>query len=208
MTDIYHITHIDNLPLILQEGGLWCDAEVTKRKLTYTRIGYSHLKNDRALVPVPVSARGHLSDYVPFYFCPRSPMLYAIYGGYVIGYRGGQVPILHFRASTEAVNQARLRFAFTDGHAKMAISHFYEDLAQLDQLDWEVIRAWSWHDTQLDNDRQRRKQAEFLVSNFFPWNLIEEIGVINREIKAQVEKTIDKAAHKPIVKVHPEWYYD
>lgn len=52
-------------------------------------------------------------------------MLYAIYKGNVEGYKDGQNPILHLTSSVEAVEEAGLPFAFTDGHAEMAISDFF-----------------------------------------------------------------------------------
>jgi hypothetical protein len=47
-----------------------------------------------------------------------------------------------------------------------------------------------WNDTNENNDRKRRRQAEFLVRNFFPGQLITEIGVINSIIKSQAEKIL------------------
>ena len=38
-----------------------------------------------------------------------------------------------------------------------------EDVAQFDKVDWELVPARYWADQPDDNDRQRRKQAEFLV---------------------------------------------
>jgi hypothetical protein len=90
---------------------------------------------------VPVAAGGSLNDYVPFCFAPRSPMLYAIYKGNVEGYKDGQNPILHLTSSVEAVEQAGLPFAFTDGHSEMAISDFFADTDRLDKVDWDIMKA-------------------------------------------------------------------
>src|SRR5438445_13659537 len=82
---IHHITHIEHLPRILKEGGLVCDAEAARRNLCSKSIAYSGIKQRRAMTPVQnlrgetIAAGGMLSDYVPFYFCNRSPMLGAIY---------------------------------------------------------------------------------------------------------------------------------
>ena len=38
MTFIYHITHADNLPSIVQEEGLWCDNEMARRTLSHLGI--------------------------------------------------------------------------------------------------------------------------------------------------------------------------
>ena len=58
-------------------------------------------------------------------------------------------------------------------------------------------------------DRQRRKQAEFLVHRFCDWSLIQAIGVINQDMKTAVEEILagyPAGLHKPVV-VKSEWYY-
>jgi hypothetical protein len=79
---LFHITHVDNLSGILREGGLWCDAERIARHLASTNIGHLHIKNRRLSRPVTTRAGGRLGDYVPFNFCPRSVMLYAVHRGH------------------------------------------------------------------------------------------------------------------------------
>jgi hypothetical protein len=66
MTDIYHITHIDNLPSIFKDGGLWCDNERRHQQATQVSIAYENLKIRRRSTPVNVSVGGVLADYVPF----------------------------------------------------------------------------------------------------------------------------------------------
>lgn len=72
------------------------------------------------------------------------------------------------------------------------------------RADWlqgaEASAAW---------DRQRRKQAEFLIHQSCPWALIEEIGVLNTGMKARVEeifREFDAVLHK-VVKVRADWFY-
>ena len=73
MTFIYHITHADNLPSIVQEEGLWCDNEMARRTLSHLGIAHAHIKARRARTTVPVAPGDCLADYVPFYFGPRLP---------------------------------------------------------------------------------------------------------------------------------------
>lgn len=66
-----------------------------------------------------------------------------------------------------------------------------------------------WRDEVNDMDRQRRKQAEFLIYQSCPWVLIEEIGVLNTGMKARVEGILnefDAGLHK-VVNVRAGWYY-
>ena len=207
MTAIYHITHIRNLPNILADEGLWCDQIVSVRRLAQVGIAHQHIKERRARKVVPVAPGGVVADYVPFYFAPRSPMLYVINKGGVEGYKDGQQPIVHLISSAEVVQIAGLRFTFTDGHAEMNISRFFTDLRDLNQIDWNIMRAGYWVDTREDGDRRRRRQAEFLVHQFFPLALVERIGVINQSMAEQVSRLLEPLAQQPAIRVEPAWYY-
>lgn len=207
MTYIYHITHLRNLSKILDEGCLWCDNESKNRNLQAKGIAYDAIKERRARREVPTCKCGFLSDYVPFYFAPRSPMLYAIHSGMVESCEEGQEPIIHLVAKAEVVAENSLPFTFTNGHAEMKPSEFYENLADLDKIDWELMKAQYWNDTADDQNRKWRRQAEFLVYNHFPINLIAGIGVISEEMKAVVETILDEKGTKIKVAVLPNWYY-
>ncbi len=207
MTPIYHITHLRNLGSILEEGGLWCDGIADDRGLADIDIAHAHIKARRQRTKVPAGPGGCLADYVPFYFAPRSPMLYAIHTGAVAGYSGGQASVLHLVTSAEAVAQRGLDYVFTDGHAVMALSDFFDDLRDLDAIDWQIMRERFWADTDEDPDRKRRRQAEFLVREFLPWDLITDIAVLERDIADQVQQLLSGHDHRPEVRVHRRWYY-
>lgn len=209
MTDIYHLTQIDNLPLIIQEGCLWCETETINRGLRPTNIGYEHIKERRRNWPVEVSKGGVLSDYVPFYFGPRSPMLYTISRGNVPGYTQGQKEIIHLVANVERIARDGINFIFTDGHAVVELSQFFTDLTDLDKIDWDVIQSRYWNDTLQDPDRCRRRQAEFLIFLSLPWDYIQEIGVRLSTIERIVVQIFDQTGvnHHPDVIIRPEWYY-
>jgi len=89
----------------------------------------------------------------------------------------------------------------------MALSEFFADLAQLDCIDWLLMEARYWRDTQQDGDRKRRRQAEFLIHQHLPWPLINTIGVANRQVEEQVQNLLRDAAHKPVVCRRADWYY-
>ena len=76
---IYHIVHVDRLPSIIEDGCLWCDAEILRRAPRGTTIGMTGIKQ-RRLYELTLNSHPDLyvGDCVPFYFCPRSIMLYLI----------------------------------------------------------------------------------------------------------------------------------
>ncbi|HEY3356478.1 MAG TPA: DUF4433 domain-containing protein [Polyangia bacterium] len=197
-----HITHVDNLPSIISEGGLWSDAERLRRRVGVTAIGYQHIKARRLRRAVPVAARGVVGEYVPFNFCPRSVMLYVIHQGHA-GYAGGQRPIVHLVSSVQAVVALGLKWAFTDRHAELGFTAFFDDLAKLDAVSWELMPLTYW----ADPDVKERRQAEFLVHQHCPWTAVTHIGVIDHNMQLRVETLLNSVSHRPQVLVRPDWYY-
>lgn len=205
---IYHIAHVDRLPSILADGCLWCDAEIVRRAPTGTTIGMNGIKQ-RRLHELCLNSYPdlHVGDCVPFYFCPRSVMLYLIHqANHVeLAYRGGQEPIVHLEADLHAVvawTQANhARWAFTLSNAG---SHFFEDrhdLGQLGEIDWAAVQARDWR------AHKEGKQAEFLLEQRFPWHLVECIGVRSAAFYGQVVNALAASPHRPRVEVHRDWYY-
>lgn len=207
MTPIFHITNVRNLAGIIGEGGLLCDSKVAAGKVGVVGIAHQHIKDRRSRRPVPVGWRGMVCDYVPFYFAPRSPMLFAIDRGIVEGYMDGQSKVVHLVSSVERVFKLGLPYCFSDGHAEMGPTLFFDDWnTHSDKVPWDVMELTYWNDTPADPDRKRRRQAEFLVHGTFPWGAVESIGVYNAVIQAEVTRIISGPTAVP-VKICPTWYY-
>ena len=189
---IYHIVHVDRLPSILADGWLWCDAEIVRRSPPGTTIGMNSIK-ERKVERVDAE---HLSGLA----CWRLRANHL-----ELAYRGGQEPIIHLEASLiQTVTWAeahRQRWAFTLSNAG---AYYFEDrcdLAQLDDVDWNAIRARDWRRC------KEGKQAEFLIERQFPWELVSGIAVLSRHVHDQVNSALQAAAHKPIIEIRPDWYY-
>jgi len=205
---VYHIAHVDRLPSIVADGCLWCDAEIVRRALPGTTIGMTGIKQ-RRLDELTLNSHPalHVGDCVPFYFCPRSVMLYLLWQGNHpdLTYRGGQGPIIHLEADLQAVvawaHQKGRRWAFTLSNAG---SRFFEDrcdLAVLDEIDWDAVQARDWRQC------KEGKQAEFLIEHSFPWHLVERIGVHSRPIHQQVAQALPANGYRPPVEICGDWYY-
>lgn len=203
-TPIVHITNIANLSRIV-ERGLRCCAELRRDRVGYADSANTEIQDRRATFAVPVPPGGMVHDYVPFYFHPRSPMLYVISRG-GSRYPTGQSPIVHLVTTVQAVSSCR-PFVFTDGHAIMSLSEYSTDLTNLGRIDWPLMRSVYWNDTASDPDRKRRRQAEFLVHEHLPWNLISAVGVYDGPRQAEVVKILEQSDHRPPVHVLPKWYY-
>lgn len=210
-TPIFRITHVDNLDgNILPRRGIYAANMTPKDGLPFRPIHHQNIQVKRSNTKVPYGPRGTIHDYVPFYFAPRSPMLYAISRGGVELCDEGQKPIIYLVSTAQSVAQAGLGYVFTDGHGIMApLTSFFTDLGQLDQVDWEIMEAKYWRDEDDDMDRKRRRQAEFLVYKFFPWEFVDYIAVIALDMKERVQDILSglPSDMNKVVKVNRDWYY-
>jgi hypothetical protein len=75
---IYHITHVENLPEIIADGALFSEHRLIADGRKPAVIGMDHLKERRLRKKVLCHPHLTVGDFVPFYFCPRSIMLYVI----------------------------------------------------------------------------------------------------------------------------------
>jgi hypothetical protein len=204
---IYHIVHMDRLPSIVADGYLLCDAEVERRKLSGTNIGMNQIKRRRLTELTLASHQDlHVGDCVPFYFCPRSVMLYLIHmRNSELAYRGGQEPIVHLQADlykcVDWANHQERRWAFTLTNAGSKFFEDRSDLEKLYEINWAAVKAINWVAL------KEGKQAEFLMEFSFPWELIECIGVHSWSISQQVTKHLPAEGHRPEVLIKTDWYY-
>ena len=134
-------------------------------------------------------------------------MLLAIHGGGVEGYCGKQSSIIYLVTTVQAIDAEPLEFVFTDGHGIMTITDFFQDLTDLDKIDWDLMKENYWANTEEDGDRKRRRQAEFLIHNFCPWHLIQKIADKDVSGRQSVNEWVAKLEHKPEVLVERSWYY-
>jgi hypothetical protein len=206
---IFHITHVDNLPSIVAAGKLRSDASMITRGGPQAAIGMSTIKKRRLSLPVTCHTNDHVGDYVPFYFCPRSIMLFVIHCANHpdLTYRGGQAPIVHLQADLHQViawaEQRDRRWAFSLENASAGYASFRATTSELDQIDWSAVASTDFKARAV----KEAKQAEFLVHRSFPWKLVEEVGVISSSVRAKTEEAIAGSVHQPPITVRPRWYY-
>ena len=205
--NLYHITAIQNLPGIISGGGLRSKNHCDGSGAQYRSIAYAEVQERRAARQIPISPFGLLHDYVPFYFGPRSPMLFAIHRGAVHG-APEQSQIVHLVTDVGRILSAHRPFVFTDGHAAIAYARFFNNVTGLSEVDLPLMKERYWADTQEDPNRKFRRQAEFLVLESLPWTEIKGIGVYSLEQQAAVQEVLRKSqSPQTPVGVREHFYY-
>jgi hypothetical protein len=166
------------------------------------------IKARRTTIALGCGPGGVVGNYVPFYFAPRSPMLFRLQKEHTEGRGDGQRALIYVVTTTERLVAAGLECVFSDGNAAHHLSTFSADLSEMgERVDWELMEAMIWANTPEDGDRVRRRQAEFLVHGAVPLALVEELVVIDDSVRSRVQELLDQAGSTLPVVVRPHWYF-
>lgn len=158
---LYRMTHIDNIPHILQFGFTHASSENANK--AYAPIGDGSLiatRRNRQLENGKM-----LGDYIPFYFATRTPMLYVLQNGYNMVKPTAPENVVYCVTSVQKIIDLNLEFLFTDGHAVDSFTTYFEpsEINNINKhIDFQAINATIWK-SETDLDLKRRKEAEFLV---------------------------------------------
>lgn len=204
MTDVLHFTHIDHLPGIIANG-LACDDDVEDALVR--EVGNRSVKDLRRRRPVRVPPFGMVSDYVPFYFAPRSPMLYAIHMGNVPEYTEGIDPLVYLVVSVEQMIEAGLDVVITDRNAALVHASHVRGVDGLAAVDWDLMQARYWYDTIDEPDRRERRMAECLVHRHVPWEAVTALHVRNSERAVEADAHLRAGGADLPVAVTADWYF-
>lgn len=210
--NIYRITHIENIPHILQYGITHKNSKHSNPN--FKAIGDSSLIDTRNEKIVKITNGGKiiiktitLGDYIPLYFGVKMPMLYVIqHGGNFVPQATKAKDIAYIACSVMKVYDLGYEFYFSDGHATDMLTTFYNKQAinNINRIiDWNAIKTSYWGGE--DNlDVKRKKQAEFLVKEDVSPDSIIGFGCYNDEAQ---KKLISFGISKELIKIIPKAYY-
>jgi hypothetical protein len=205
-TLIYHFTHVDHLPGIVQRG-LLADTAARKVGVLANEVGNRDIKERRRRRPVPMPPGGVVADYVPFYFAPRSPMMYAIDQGNVPEYSDGIDPLVYLVTDIERLLILGLTVLTTDRNAVLYFAEFATGIDRLDDtVDWPLMRQTMWNNTADEPDRMERRMAECLVHESVPWEAFSAIHVRTDSRRDEVA-TLLASVDAPSISVAPAMYF-
>jgi hypothetical protein len=202
---IWRIVHRDNLGWIL-DNGLYCGNSEIKAK-NWVSIGNPELTDKRAHHPVPLPPGGLLNDYVPFYFTPFSPMLRNIHTGWGGIHKRSNEEIVILVSSLHSVAQLGLRFLFTDSHAYYQLANYYNDLVNLDKIDWVLLQRRDFKRDPEDLAKFERYQAEALIHQHLPVEGLLGIVCYTETLKQHIDQEIHARKLSVSVYARTEWYF-
>jgi hypothetical protein len=215
---LFHITAIENLAAIFSQGCLLSKNAIAEQQGSYINIAHQGAQGARSVRQVPNPPGGNIHNYVPFYYAPRSPMLFTINRGNVLGCDLTQADIVHLETTVDNVLSHGEPFVIYDRNATLAYSAAYTELSDLDKVAWDLITAIPqldgyckfWQSSPSDEryvDRMEKRMAEFLVRSYVPLTAMTRIGVFDQQKQQQVQQILQTYQLPIPVVVMPDWYF-
>jgi hypothetical protein len=192
---LYHLTHIRNLPAILDAGELSASAHPE------VDISPAGLRDERASVTFADDT--NLNDYVPFFLSPHALVWQAIrtrehhprLARDVVGTDPADFVLLV--VTVKQLDAAGQRYAVTDGSAEGATTRF----------------GWSGEDADRTLARLRAEtlqqgilDADLLVHGAVPFSDVSLIGVAHDKARWAVRDLLGDEGYQPKVAVYPPWF--
>ncbi len=204
-TWITHFTHIDHLQSIITSGLL--GDTVAGGTLLQHEAGNPDIKAARRRLTVPIHPFGVVSDYAPFYFAPRSPMMSAIAHGRVPHFGRDLTGLMYLVTTTQAMVEAGLEVLVTDRNARLEYAEFRPEADCDGLVDWALMKETWWYDTLEYPDRSERRMAECLVHQGVPFDLFRQVGVHGQAQATTVRAVLASHGKSTPVHVRSNWYF-
>src|SRR5574341_594074 len=178
ITSLYYITHVDNVPSILQEGIL-SHQLVQDRGINYKSVYDAEIVGNRFLKRVPSGQS--LWSFANLYFQPRNPMLFRVTK------EKGDKEIAVLGVYRDVLNLGGV--FLTDGNAANSPTQFYSSAEGLKAIsdNWGIIQSEWWNP--LDGSK-RKIMAECLIPERVPPNYIHSIYVAHPSVAERVKALI------------------
>ena len=202
---IFRITHISNIPWILDYGLPSKSSGLVDPN--FISIGNADSIVRRTSRTVPIPPGGALSGYIPFYFTPYSPMMLNITTGYggIIQRSNAEIAILV--SSLYRIAELGVHSLFTDRHAYLEAANFYSDLKELTKVDFASIQTKDFKRDANDPSKGERYQAEALIKDNVPVDALIGIGCFAEAQERSISMELRLRDMAIPVYARPNWYF-
>lgn len=202
---IFRIVHVDNLPWML-DNGLHC-RNCERQDPSFVSIGHEELIRRRDRKRVPVEPGGVLSDYIPFYFTPLSPMLLNI----ITGRNGVRLwpkrELVVLVSSIHRLHERSVPFVFTNQHAVLTTTSFHNRIKDLTFVDWPLLQSRNFRSDDSDAGRLQRYMAEALVHQHV--SMADLLGIVccDETTTQNIQSQLLRRELELPVKSRPDWFF-
>jgi hypothetical protein len=187
---IYHVTHIDNLPLIIESDAVLAGQAPA--------VDISSAENREARRDTAVGD-GVVSDYVPFFLSPNATVWSALRAQQADPRLSPEVRDLPAGEFVILVSTVKVASTMEVAVANGDAANSFTRIATTADTNDRALRS-------LRADDDAILGAELLVKGAFPFEQVALIGVSNDRARDAVKQVLQLAAHEPKVAVYPPWF--
>lgn len=191
---LFYITHIDNIPSILQKG-IFSHERIESEKIPFTRIYDESIVSNRHMITVPDGR--NLWHFANVYFQARNPMLYRV----IHEKSEDDIAVLGLRSEV----LERPDVYITTGNAAHSLSHILypmEARKKLNEIIENSVELEWWHE---EDGSKRKIMAECLVPDEIAPAMVQCIYVAKRKTLEKIKKLV-KRDDIPIV-MEPNMFF-
>jgi hypothetical protein len=202
---IYHLTHVRNLADILATGAILADSSESWTKRPTVDISSSETRESRRATAVSGLGSANVAEFVPFFLVPNSTMWEDIrsdspdprLSSDASGVIAADFVILVSTLKHAAEHSEDGAIVVTDGDAAHVLTRFAASTESSERM-LRRLRA-------ADN-AETIVEAELLVKDSFPFELVTLVGVANDRARDEVRGILKSSEHHPKVSVYPPWF--
>ncbi len=202
---IYHLTHVRNLPGILASGALLADGSDSWSIRPIVDISSAETRESRRATAVSGLGSPNVGEFVPFFLVPNATMWEGIRSG-----------SLDPRLSADAHGATAADFVILVSTVKLASEHTLDGgivVADGDAAHVLTRIAASTESSErmlrrlrADDSAETIAEAELLIKDSFPFELVTLVGVANDRARDEVRAILKSSEHSPKVSVYPPWF--
>lgn len=100
-----------------------------------------------------------------------------------------------------------LRFVFTDRHAYPPLARYFNDVAQLNEIDWPLLQARNFQRNPDDPAQIERYQAEALVYEHLPTEALLGVVCYTDAVKIMLENQVQARGLTLDIRAIPGWFF-
>ena len=209
---IYHLTHINNLAGILASGGLLADVSEAWAARPAVDISSAANREKRRATGIAGVEESTVAHFVPFFLSPNATIWDSILTGTedprlsrdALFAENFDFVILvstvkkALEAQAGAAEPTLGMIAVTDGDAAGTLTRFGATPETSDRV-LRRLRA--------QKDDSALLEAELLVEDAFPFELVTIVAVANDKVRDVVRGILASSGHRPKVAVYPPWFH-
>lgn len=194
---IYHLTHLSNLPGIIEQRAIVAGAA------PQLDLSTAALREERREASIPGDSELSLTSFVPFFVSPDAALWQRLRSGQEhprvsAAARAAEPLDFVFLVSTvRHVLASSPGFALADGNAEGSATRFATTREDAERMLYR-LRA--------ESDSERLLNAEFLVAERLPLESVTLIGVANDKIRSTVRDILAGSDFTPKISVYPPWF--